>query len=79
MLGVTCCLPYAACPPVCDAIGSRSEGWYNSCTGQLICWANCEGSTAECGAIGSRSEGWYGSDGKGCNGTGLIGWANCSE
>jgi hypothetical protein len=78
-LGVTCCLPQAACVPVCDAIGSRSEGWYNGCTGELICWANCADHTATCGAIGSRSEGWYSTGNKGCNGSNLIGWTNCSE
>ncbi|MBI5482216.1 MAG: hypothetical protein HY906_25395 [Deltaproteobacteria bacterium] len=78
-LGVTCCLPYSACVPVCDAVGSRSEGWYNPCTGSLICWANCAGHTAQCSAVGSRSEGWYSTDNKGCNGGNLIGWANCAE
>jgi hypothetical protein len=78
-LGVTCCMPYSACEPECRAIGTRSEGWYNSCTGELSCWANCAGATAKCDAIGSRSEGWYASGNKGCNGSNLIGWANCSE
>jgi hypothetical protein len=78
-LGVTCCMPYSACTPECRAIGSRSEGWYNPCTGALICWANCSGSTASCGAVGSRSEGWYSSADNGCISTNLIGWANCSQ
>jgi hypothetical protein len=59
--------------PRCDAIGSRSEGWYD-CDGALIGWAQCAECTAVCDAIGSRSEGWYSS----CDGQ-LIGWANCSE
>jgi hypothetical protein len=80
MLGVTCCMPYQACVPECRAIGSRSEGWYNPCTGDLICWANCADATpAACGAIGSRSEGWYSTDNMGCNGSNLIGWANCAD
>ena len=29
------------CKPVCRAIGSRSEGWYDSCTNKLIEYANC--------------------------------------
>jgi len=33
--------------PVCDAIGSRSEGWYDSVTGDLILWANCKDCVAE--------------------------------
>ena len=78
-LGVTCCMPYKACVPECRAVGTRSEGWYNPCTGALICWASCADHTAQCGAIGSRSEGWYSTGNKGCNGSNLIGWTNCSE
>jgi hypothetical protein len=29
------------CIPVCEAIGSRSEGWYDSCGGQRIAWGFC--------------------------------------
>jgi len=29
------------CTQTCKAIGTRSEGWYNSCTGELIIYANC--------------------------------------
>jgi hypothetical protein len=58
------------CIPVCDAIGSRSEGWYD-CNG-LIRWEFCEGCTAVCDAIGSRSEGWYSS----CDNQ-LIVYAEC--
>ncbi len=29
------------CRPVCKAIGSRSEGWYDSCTKELIKYGNC--------------------------------------
>lgn len=78
-LGVTCCMP-APVAPVCDAVGSRSEGWYRADTHELICWANCAGLEATCGAIGSRSEGWYTDAGHGCiGGGGLIGWDNCAE
>jgi len=31
----------AYCEPVCDSIGTRSEGWYDSCTGKLIMYATC--------------------------------------
>jgi hypothetical protein len=63
--------------PVCDAIGTRSEGWYTP-DGERICWASCaEASAARCDAIGSRSEGWYTDDEAGCMGGGLIHWDDC--
>ncbi len=59
--------------PVCNAIGTRSEGWYWEDTGALIRYENCASMAAPtCGAIGSRSEGWY-SD------AGLIVWDNCHQ
>jgi hypothetical protein len=59
--------------PVCDAIGSRSEGWYWADTEQLIKYERCaEMSEPECGAIGSRSEGWYSDNG-------LITWDSCHQ
>ena len=81
MLGTTCCLPRAACRPSCGAVGSRSEGWYDGCTGELICWTSCAGAEATCGAIGSRSEGWYSSagTGSGCGGGALIRWDQCAS
>jgi len=60
------------CWPVCGAIGSRSEGWYDSCTGELIRWANCADCVAECRYCPSKSEGWYDS----CTGE-LIRWDDC--
>ena len=50
------------CEPVCMNSGTRSEGWYNSCTGKLIKFDNCggekicEGCTKEdkCLAYGTR-------------------------
>ncbi|HIQ50318.1 MAG TPA: hypothetical protein EYH56_03950, partial [Nanoarchaeota archaeon] len=41
------------CKPVCKAIGTRSEGWYDSCTGKLIKWAKCADCKVEC-----TSQGW---------------------
>ncbi|MFH1838315.1 MAG: PKD domain-containing protein [Candidatus Kuenenbacteria bacterium] len=29
------------CQKICKEIGTRSEGWYDSCTGTLIKWENC--------------------------------------
>ncbi len=29
------------CKKICKSIGTRSEGWYDSCTGKLIEYANC--------------------------------------
>jgi hypothetical protein len=59
-------------PPVCDAIGTRSEGWYDAATGTLIRYAFCAECVPECRACGSFSEGWYDS----CTGE-LIAWGNC--
>jgi len=67
--GVQCCMPL--CRPYCGAAGSRSEGWYDGCTGALIGWTHCAGQTATCGAVGTRSEGWYAPGGS------LIRWADC--
>lgn len=47
------------CPPKCMFVGTRSEGWYDSCTGERIKWAGCAGCKAVCLAKGSRSEGWW--------------------
>jgi hypothetical protein len=59
--------------PFCDAIGSRSEGWYWGDTGELIGFGPCaELEAPQCLAIGSRSEGWY-SNGE----PALITYDNC--
>ena len=34
-------VPAEECEQVCSKIGTRSEGWYDSCTGDLIEYANC--------------------------------------
>jgi hypothetical protein len=66
------CRP-AVCVPECRAIGSRSEGWYDTCTDQLIRYANCSACYPYCTAIGSRSERWTSSCG------GFIRYDNCSQ
>ena len=45
--------------PVCRHVGSYSEGWYWSDSGERIDWASCEGVLAVCTLVGTRSEGWY--------------------
>lgn len=68
----TCAPPDAACPPTCQNVGMKTEGWYNSCTGVQLRLETCGKATAKCGSIGTKSEGWYRSD------TGaLIGYAQC--
>jgi len=47
------------CPPKCLHIGTRSEGWYDSCTGERIKWDFCSTCRAVCLKKGTRSEGWY--------------------
>lgn len=62
----------APCRPVCAFIGTRSEGWYDSCTGERHAWAFCAQSDPVCLHCGSKSEGWYDSS------TGeLIVWTIC--
>ncbi len=52
--------------PYCDAIGTKSEGWYSKGEdwvdkGGLIMWANCKGCTAQCKNVETKSEGWFSS------------------
>ncbi len=75
-IGVMCCLPKTGAP-VCDKVGTSTEGWYWP-DGGKICLAPCKGTTAKCDAVGSRSEGWY-AEGKGCLGANLIGWDDCDS
>ena len=49
------------CQPTCGAIGSRSEGWYDGCTEELIDWDFCADCTSECRRLGPSGEGWYSS------------------
>jgi len=46
------------CKPKCDVIGSKSEGWYDSCTNKLLKDARCQGCEAVWRGKGT-SEGWY--------------------
>ena len=64
------CAP-VSCQPQCLNIGTRSEGWYDGCTGELINWSFCGGCVAECSEVGSQSEGWYSSCGE------PIRWERC--
>lgn len=61
-----------SCKPVCDYIGSNSEGWYDGCNNTLYHWDLCSKCTPECKYVGSNSEGWYSS----CTGQ-LITFAIC--
>jgi hypothetical protein len=47
------------CAPVCDAIGTRSEGWYDPCTGKLLRWALCAECEAECRPFRPDLDAWY--------------------
>ncbi len=64
----------AQCQPFCDKIGTRTEGWYDSCTGELIKLGACRGCSAVCERPGTDVEGWYSS----CDGS-LIKYDRCSE
>lgn len=43
--------------PMCEAVGSRSEGWYQS--GIRVDFAACAGCLSACLQIGTPQEGWY--------------------
>ncbi len=60
------------CKPFCDLIGTRSEGWYDPCTGDAIVFSQCAACASQCRYVGTYSEGWYDS----CSGA-LIDYASC--
>jgi hypothetical protein len=68
------------CAPFCGAIGTRSEGWYDGCTGRLIRYALCRDAAAFCDRIGTESEGWYwyAREADGNPRLVLIRWETCS-
>ncbi len=54
------------CEPICGAIGSKSEGWFDSCSmtpiytaGGFPAWDQCKNCSALCEGVGTSSEGWY--------------------
>jgi hypothetical protein len=63
----TTCSTNPKCKPYCGAIGSKSEGWFDPCTTQLMknpttgqpYWDQCATCVVACEAIGTFSEGWY--------------------
>ncbi len=58
--------------PICDKIGTRSEGWYDPESGKLLHYTFCADCEAQC-RCGGQGEGWYDS----CTGK-LISYAsNC--
>ena len=68
-----CCLPPSACRPVCDAVGTADEGWYDGCTHAPICKSACAAAPgAACDAAGTPFEGWYARGGHGCGLDGMI-------
>ena len=62
------------CKPECDYQGTENEGWYDSCTKDLIKKDRCAGKIAVCSHVGTRSEGWYVSAGQGASGA--VAYAN---
>lgn len=67
----TCVEP--PCPPECMFIGSYSEGWYDSCTGEMLGdFRICADQQPVCHYIGTDSEGWYDQEGQ------LIAWDSCA-
>lgn len=77
--------PYGTCvdqvddKPVCQAIGSRSEGWYWQKKRELIQWAQCESEMAACYLEpGNKSQGWY-LVGEAPGSDTLIVWDNCAK
>jgi predicted secreted protein len=61
------------CHPLCQNTGTDGEGWYSSCSQELIKREKCAGLPAPyCGALKTRSEGWY-------SGQGLIHYDKCFD
>ncbi len=73
------------CKPVCKNDGSKGEGWYDSCTGELIKYAECSSCEATCSRQGTEHEGWYSMCKSGVGtevvavGIELISYADCSS
>jgi len=64
------CDPVVICKPECRRSGSGARpAWYDSCSGELICEADCMTCASACDAVGTRSEGWYAI----CTGSGVVG------
>lgn len=53
------CPHVSACRPICKETVSEREGWYNSCTKDLIGHDECSDCDVKCDKIGTGSEGWY--------------------
>lgn len=65
--------PEIVCIPKCENVGTSDEGWYDSCTGDLIRQDNCV-CFPVCRGLGSGREGYYSS----CTGE-LIIAGRCSS
>ena len=59
------------CRPICGAVGTQAEGWYDGCSGSLLRLETCAGCDARCELTRSPGEGWYST----CDG--LIAWGRC--
>ncbi|MEK6959473.1 MAG: hypothetical protein AABW59_05530 [archaeon] len=46
--------------PLCSALGTKSEGWYDSSSGSLLSWANCKNCYAKCSSENGLAY-WYNS------------------
>ncbi len=61
--------PPAGCKPYCYPPGSKSQGWYDGCTKQMLKLPgtnypyndSCDGCSAVCKSVGQPAEGWYSS------------------
>jgi hypothetical protein len=73
----TCQVP-STCPtrPGCDPSGPAGPGWYDACSGALICPALCDAADAVlCTVHGDNLAAYTANRGPGCNGAGYVGVA----
>jgi hypothetical protein len=63
------------CKPICKRVGTEEEGWYNSCSDELMAFGACKNCQTACLHIGTRGEGWYSS----CDPQGMpVTWDQCA-
>jgi hypothetical protein len=61
------------CAPRCEGSGTKSEGWYDGCSGMLVRLDACKGHAAFCDHPGTSRAGWYSTSGA------LIAHARCEQ
>jgi len=74
-------VPFCQCandepPCALECKTDPAEGWYNTCTGDLVEKMPCTGCTIACDKIGTKSEGWWADCGAGPE---VVEWVFCGS